>query len=242
MIAQNDPEVKEKSFSASNSTQGSAAATGPALRIEFRIPVEIVEPAIVQIVRREQPSVAMQMMHARLERHLRREHARFLHRHAALAQITRRAGRDDVVPRRRAAARARHQMIEGEVVLRAAELASEAVAQEDVESGEGGVGRRLHVGLERHHARQLHLEAGAVNRLIVLGDDVHAFEEHRLDGVLPGPQREGVIAQRTKVRIQHQCWKAVRRNVRVQTRVLLAPIPHAAAAAGAQCTGSVTGL
>jgi len=76
-------------------------------------------------------------------------------------------------------------MIEGEVVARAAILAAEAVAQEDVEPGEGGIGGGFDVGLERHHARQLHFNRGAVHRVVIFLDDVHAFEEHRLDGVLP---------------------------------------------------------
>ena len=38
------------------------------LRIELGIPIEIIQPAIVQIVRREQPPVAVQLMHRRRER------------------------------------------------------------------------------------------------------------------------------------------------------------------------------
>ena len=59
------------------------------------------------------------------------------------------------------AARARHQMVEGQVVAVAAILAGEAVAQEHVEPGEGRVARRPDIGLERDDARQLHLEARA---------------------------------------------------------------------------------
>src|SRR6187431_1796311 len=94
------------------------------LRLEFGIPIEIVEPAIVQIVRREQPPVAVQMLHARCEWHLRGPHAGFVRRHVALLQIAGRTGRHDVVPHRQPAARTRHQMIEGEIVARAAELAA----------------------------------------------------------------------------------------------------------------------
>ena len=58
--------------------------------------------------------------------------------------------------------------------------------------------------LQRHHARQLHLEARAAHRAVVIGDDVDAIEEHRLDRVLPRPQRQRVITQRPEVRVQHQ--------------------------------------
>ena len=40
---------------------------GSRLRIELGVPIEIIEPAIVQIVRREQSAVAMQLMHGRRE-------------------------------------------------------------------------------------------------------------------------------------------------------------------------------
>src|SRR6185437_3463623 len=157
------------------------------LRLEFGVPIKIIEPAVVQIVRREQAPVLVQVMHRRLIRHLRGPHPRLGRRQVALAQVTRRARRHHVVPRRLAAARTRDQMIEGEVVAPAAILAGEAVAQENIEPGEGGMRRRLHEALERHDARQLHLEAGAVHRAIVIGDDVHAVEEDGLDCVLPGP-------------------------------------------------------
>jgi len=60
-------------------------------RIELGVPVQIIEPAVVQVVRRQQPAVAVQVLHRRLERRLRRNV-------------------------RVAAARARHQVIEDEVV------------------------------------------------------------------------------------------------------------------------------
>src|SRR5215467_12738339 len=91
-------------------------------------------------------------------------------------------------------------MIEREIVTIAAILAGESVAQEHVEAGKGRMGRRLHEGLERDHARQLHLERRAMHRAVVIGDDVHALEENRLNRVLPGPQREWVIAQRPENR------------------------------------------
>src|ERR1700748_1027624 len=111
-------------------------------------------------------------------------------------------------------------MIEGEVVAVAAILAGEAVAQEDVESCESRMGRWLHERFERNDARQLHLEGWTVHRAIVIRDDVHAFEEYRLDRVLPGPQRQRVIAQRPKVSVEHQGRKSSGRNVHVQATLL----------------------
>ena len=123
---------------------------------------------------------------------------------AALPEIAWRAGGDDVVPGRLAAARARDQVIEGQVLARAAILAGEAVAQEHVEPREGRVARRLDIGLERHHRGQLHREGRAVHRRLVFRDDVHAVEEHRLDGVLPRPQRQRIVAERPVIGIEDQ--------------------------------------
>src|SRR5450830_1592149 len=100
-----------------------------ALRLQLGIPIEIVEPAFVQIVGRKQPAVAVQVMHRGLEWHLRWPHLGFAWRQAALAQIAGRAGGDHVVPGGMPAARARDQMVESEVVAVAAILAGEAVAQ-----------------------------------------------------------------------------------------------------------------
>src|SRR6266702_2283400 len=67
----------------------------PTLRIELGVPIEIIQPAVVQIVRWEQPPVAVQLMHGGRERVLPREHPRLLRRQIALAQVTRRARRDN---------------------------------------------------------------------------------------------------------------------------------------------------
>src|SRR5216684_6283375 len=83
------------------------------LRIEFGVPVQIIEPAIVQIVWREQPAVAMQLMHRRRERVLPWKHPRLVRRQIALAQVTRRTGRHHVFPGGLAALAARNDVIEG---------------------------------------------------------------------------------------------------------------------------------
>src|SRR6266508_6874748 len=83
------------------------------LRLQLGVPVEIVEPAVMQIVRREAPAVAVQMIDGRLERHLRRPHPGLFQRHVAFLEMSGRAGGDHVDRRRAADARARQQMIEG---------------------------------------------------------------------------------------------------------------------------------
>src|SRR4029079_2569984 len=174
------------------------------------------------------------------ERVLARKHPRLLRRQIALAQVARRTGRDHVFPGGLAALAARNDVIEGEVVMRRAVLADEAVAQEDVEPGEGGMRGRLDERLQRHHARELDLEARAADRAVVLLDDVDAVEEHRLDRVLPRPERQRVVTQRPEVRIQHQYRPTTLRDMCVQV-TLLASI-SLRSSMHSHTTGSVTGL
>ena len=94
------------------------------------------------------------------------------------------------------ALRARDDMVEGEVLALAAILAGEAVAQEHVEPGEGGKAGRLDIALERHDRGQPHLEGRAAHQRVVFREDVDAVEEHRLDRVLPAPDRQRIVAQR----------------------------------------------
>src|SRR3954467_8218572 len=103
-------------------------------------------------------------------------------------------------------------MIEGQIVRRvrpAAILAGEAGAQEHVETGEGRVARRLDILLQRDDAGQPHLERWAAHIRVVMIDDVDAVEKHRLDRVLPRPERQWEIAERAEIRIQHQGWTAI---------------------------------
>src|SRR5215468_2567324 len=106
-------------------------------------------------------------------------------------------------------------MIERQIVVRAAILAGETVAQEYVEPGEGRVGRRSHKRLERYDAGQQHLEARAAHRLLIIGHDVHAVQKYRLNRILPAPQRQRIVAQRTKIRVEHQGWPTVMSHMSV---------------------------
>src|ERR1700704_2304649 len=174
------------------------------------------EPGVMQIVRREQPAIAVQLMHRRRERGLPRKHPRLLRRQVSLAQIARRTRSDHVLPGGLAALAARDDVIEGEIVVGRAVLANEAVAQEHVEPGEGGVRGRLDEGFQRHHARQLNFERWAPHRAVVMLNDSAAVEEPRLDRVLPRPQRQRIIAERPEVRIQHQYRPTALRDMCVQ--------------------------
>ena len=116
------------------------------LRIELGVPIEIVEPAVVKVVRRKQPAVPMQLMHGRRIWRLLGEHLGLLRCQIALPQIAGRAGRHDIFPGGLTTFGARDDVIESEVLVGRAVLADKAIAEEDVEAGEGGVGGRFDEG------------------------------------------------------------------------------------------------
>src|SRR5690606_31505179 len=99
------------------------------------VPVEIVEPALVKIVGREVPPGIVQVVDRRPEGLLSRKHARLLRQQPALAEVAGGTGSDNVLPGRLATHVSRNNVIEGQVVLRAAVLALEMVAEKDVETG-----------------------------------------------------------------------------------------------------------
>src|SRR6478736_6232759 len=106
------------------------------LSLQLDVPVEPVAPGFVQVVRRELLAVLLQLPAGRADRMHQRVHARLLGRAAALLHVTRGAGGEDVLPRRASAEPAGLDVVESQVLLAAAVLAAEAVAQEHVEAGE----------------------------------------------------------------------------------------------------------
>src|SRR5580700_2216455 len=99
-------------------------------------------------------------------------------------------------------------MVEGQVVRGprlTAILADKAIAQEHVEAREGRAPRGGDEFLERDHAGKSHLKGWAADHGVVFGDDIDAVEKYRLYSVLPRPQRQGEVAQRPKVGVEHQC-------------------------------------
>src|SRR5689334_13130300 len=124
------------------------------LRLQLDVPVEIVAPARVEIVRWEGAPVLLQLPAGRPDRLALDVHVGFPWRAAALAQVAGRTGGGDILPHRPAALGARDDMVERQLLSRPAVNAAESVAQEQVEPGE----RRIFVGLhelpQRNHRRQ----------------------------------------------------------------------------------------
>src|SRR5690606_31592620 len=155
----------------------------------------------MQIVRWEHAPRIVKVMNRRTEWFLVREHAGLRRQQAALPQIARRAGGNDILPGGDPPMAARDDVIEGQIVLGTAILALETVAKEDVETGKGRVKRRLYVGFQADDTGQAHCEGRRRNRLIIFGDNVYPIEEYSLYGILPRPQRQGIIAKRPVIRI-----------------------------------------
>src|SRR5437868_12212158 len=152
-----------------------------ALGLEFDIPVEIVAPALVEVVGREAIAVILELPAGRADRLALNMHMRLARRAAALLEVARRAGGGDILPTGPAALRTRQDMVERQFPPRPAIDAAEAVAKEKVEPREGGIFVGPNELAKRDHRRQLEAGRGRVNLAVVMGDDVDPFEEHRLD-------------------------------------------------------------
>src|SRR5579863_8000567 len=79
---------------------GTAGRAKEKLGLEHRVPVEIVHPAFVQIVRRKQPAVVVKIVHRRLKGLSRGVHMHFGRQTVAFAQIAAGTGGDDIFPSR----------------------------------------------------------------------------------------------------------------------------------------------
>ena len=134
----------------------------------------------------------------------RREPFRLPQRLRALAQVAGPAGRDDVLPGGAPAFRARQHVVEGQMLVAAAVLAGELVAQEQVEAGEGAAPRRLLVGLEHHHRGDAERHRGRMHQGLVLRHHRHPVEHRGLHRLLPRPERQGQVGERPEVGVQDQ--------------------------------------
>ena len=85
------------------------------LGLQLDVPVEIVAPALVQVIGREAAAMLLQLPAGRPERAAADVHVRLLRRAAALPEVARRAGGGDILPGRAAALGARQDMVEGQL-------------------------------------------------------------------------------------------------------------------------------
>ena len=143
----------------------------------------------MEVVRREFPADFLKLVIVRPGRAPHQMHVRLLEQFAAFAEIARAARGNDVFPRRPTALGARNDMVEGQILRRAAIGALKPVAQEDIEAGKGRRAVLRNEILQRDHAGQIHFERRGMDLVIIFLNDLNALQEDSLHGFLPRPQR-----------------------------------------------------
>lgn len=141
-------------------------------------------------------------------------HAALFRQPAAFLQIAAAAGSNNIFPHRAAAFRFRHHMIECEIrrgPVISAILARKTIAQKHVESREGWITRRCDIFFKCNDAWQTHFHAGRMHHAVILGENVDAAQKHRLDGILPGPERKREVTQRAEIGVEDEGGAILRR-------------------------------
>ena len=130
----------------------------------------------------------------------------------ALAQVAGRTGGDDVFPAGDPSPRPGQDMVEGQFTLRSAILAAEFVPQKKIEARECHALLGLDVIFQDDDGGDLYRFPLASDHFVVLRKDRDPIQKHRLDRLLPGPEREGIIGQGPEIRVQHQRRKMPKRR------------------------------
>ena len=127
--------------------------------------------------------------------------ARLVERLAALAVVARLAGRDEVLPGVAAAAMARHDVVEGQVVrLAAAVLAGVPVAGEDLAAGQlDARPRPADLVLEPDHGRRAVFGPRRPDHLVVVLDHFGLLAEDEAEG-----PRQVADVERLVILVQHE--------------------------------------
>src|SRR3569623_3119344 len=115
------------------------------LSLQFDVPVKIVAPAVVEMVRWERAAVLLKLPTRRADRFAHDVHVCFRRRPTPLAQIARGAGRRDILPGRATTLGARNHMVEGQFARRPAIDAAEFVAEDQIEPRERRIFVRPHI-------------------------------------------------------------------------------------------------
>ena len=159
---------------------------------QLAIPIEIITPRMMQMVWREPPAIFLQLPRVGLLGRDPWDHPTFLWHFIGFQQIASAASGYNIFPSGAPPARARDHMVKGQILrleLTAAILAAKLIAQKDIKPRKGRVRALLNVIFQRDHTRQAHRNAGRMNITVIFRNDRHAIQKHRLDGVLPRPER-----------------------------------------------------
>src|SRR5262249_1979944 len=137
-------------------------------------------------------------------------HARLLRSPSALSLVAGHAGRDDVLPGRLAAERARYDVVVGDLApshAGAAVLAPAAVPRVDVLSRElDGLPSAAERAEEPPDRRHLENECDRSDLpVVVLLDDLDLAEKEQRDGSLPGDSSDGLVSRVKDQRFHGSC-------------------------------------
>ena len=157
------------------------------------------------MVRRKTPACGMHFLGRGAARRTAQAHTRVLQRLVGLFQVAGRTGSDDVFPACDPTARAWHHMVKGQFPPRAAILATEFVPQKKIEARECHALLGFDVVFQHHDRGDAYRIPLASHHLVIFGDDLHPVQKHRLDRLLPGPERQRIIAERSEIGVQHKC-------------------------------------
>ena len=181
-----------------------AAIRDKRLLLQLDVPIEPVVPRLVQVVWREGAAPVLKLPARWTDGRHVELHMRLLGCAPAFFEVAWQTGGGDIFPAGNPAQSARDDVVEGQIVTRSAILAFKLVAQKQVETGESGIFRRLHILTKCDHRRDFHIEAGAVHVPVVARHNIDLIEEYCLDCGLPRPQAQRIVTERGIISIQHQ--------------------------------------
>lgn len=157
-------------------------------RFQFNIPIEIVEPGLVEIIGRETTTLLLQLKGGRSLWALDRMHVYLMRHPTAFAKVTWATGGDNILPACAPAFRSRNKVIERQIFRRSAIDALEPIPQENIETRKCWLTILPDELAQRDNGRQAHRKRGRMDIFVILSNHIDAFKKHRLDHLLPGPE------------------------------------------------------
>ena len=103
-------------------------------------------------------------------------------------------------------------MVKGQIALAGAVLAAKFVPQKKIKAREGHALLGFHIVFKDNDRWYAELLPLAAHHMVIFGHDLHPVKYRRLDRLLPGPQRQGVVTKRSIIGIQDQRRKMLQRS------------------------------
>ncbi len=174
------------------------------LGVQLCIPVQEIEPALMQVIRRETTAMGVHFLGRWLARLAVQLQPALAQAARTFAQVARAAGCHHVLPACHPSPCPRYNVIERQITFGAAILATKLIPQEKIKAREGHALLRLDEIFQHHHRRDAYLGALASDRLVIFGNDDHPVQIGGLYRFLPRPKRQWVIGQGAVIGIQYQ--------------------------------------